>query len=113
MATDNRLEQRLSEAISKFLADQMSMTPSSVSVDVHPDSVVVTFRGATSRGERDCARDSQARERIERCYHDLFQVTAPPLEELVGGLVGLSIERSNLSLDVVSGDGVILFTCRG
>lgn len=112
MRKDKGIDRRISEAATEFLMDQMSMTPTSVSVDIHPDSIVVTFRGSTSPGERDCARDSQGRERIERCYHQLFQVTAPPLEAAVGTIVGKPIERSRLSLDAFSGDGVILFTCR-
>ena len=112
MSADNGIEKALVEAVSAFLADEMSMTPTSVSVDVHPDSIVVTFRGATSQGEKACARDLQARERIERCYRKLFQFTAPSLNATVGPIAGRPVEQSRLSLDVVAGDGVILFTCR-
>jgi len=110
METDKEAERQLSEAVTSFLTDQMSMTPASVTVDTHPDSLVVTFCGATSLAERDCARDAQARDRIERCYREQFHVTTPLLNATVEAIVCKPIERSRLSLDVLSGDGVILFT---
>jgi len=111
MKTDKRTKRLVSEAATKFLMEQMSMMPASVTIDTHPDSLVVTFFGATSLAERDCAGDAQSRDRIERCYRELFQVTAPLLNATVAAIVRKPIERSNFSLDVASGDGVILFTC--
>ena len=111
METDKGTEQQLSEAVTAFLTDQMSMAPASVIIDTHPDSLVVTFCGATSLAEKDCAQDAEARDRIERCYRELFQVTASLLNATVEAIVRKPVERSTLSLDVVSGDGVILFTC--
>lgn len=108
MKTDKKTKQQVSEAVRTFLMNQMSWTPASISVDIHSESLVVTFCGATSLAERDCAEDMQVRERIERCYRELFDVTGPTLNTALEAVVGRQVERSKLSVDVVSGDGVVV-----
>jgi len=109
MKTDQGSKQQVSDAVTKFLTDQMSITPTAVSIDIHADSLVVTFREGTSLVERDCAGDGQVRERLERCYAELFAVSKPMLEAAMTNIIGHGIERSRLSVDVMSGDGVVLF----
>lgn len=110
MKSQEELAQRVIDAVTRFERDQMSITPADVSVDLHPGSLVVTFRGATSPAERDRARDVQARERLERFHREVFDQVKPALETAIQDILGRTVVRSSYNLDVASGDGVILFS---
>lgn len=108
MDTQESLKQRVVEAVVKFEKDQMSVTPESVSVDFHPNAVVVTLQGATCPAEKQYARNKQARALLEGFYSQVFDATKPILEASIEDILGHRVERSRLSVDPESGDGVIL-----
>lgn len=47
MEEHGALRQRVVDAVTRFQKDQMSVSAESVSVDLHPNSLVVTLQGIT------------------------------------------------------------------
>ena len=107
------LKRQVVTAVTKFESDQMSTNPVSISVAIHPQELVVTFRGATCPAERNYARDADARELLERFYNRLYEATKPILESTIQEILNRRVERSRLSVAPESGDGVILFALAG
>ncbi len=110
MTGDEALNSRLGEAIARFAREQMAVGAMVTSVDVHPESVVVTLRGATCPAERNYAQDKQASERLQVLYDKLFDAARPQIEFAVADILGQPVRRSKMSIDPESGDCVILFT---
>jgi len=110
MAAHEELKRRIAEAIARFESDQMSVRPESISVDIHPRSLVVSFQGATCPAERHYATDRRAGELLRRFYDEVFGAAKPILESAIQGILGVKIERSKLIVIPETGDGVILFT---
>jgi uncharacterized protein YbcI len=107
------LTQRIVDAIAAFENQQMSISPESISVHLSPSSVVVTLQGVTCPAERNCARDKEGRQLLERFYTEAFDATRPVLETAIAGILTRQIERSSLVVDAKSGTGVILVSLAG
>lgn len=110
VAADESLSLRLAEAVGHFAREQMAVQATVASVDVHPESIVVTLRGVTSVAEQNYAQDKQASERLQMLYDKLFDAARAQIEAAVAELVGRPVRRSKMSIDPVSGDCIILFT---
>jgi uncharacterized protein YbcI len=110
MDTPGQLKQRVVDAVGAFQRDQMSVSPESVTVDFHSNRVVVTLQGASSPAERAYARERSGREMLETFYDALFGAVKPTLETAIAEILGRPVQRSRLTVDAESGDGVILFT---
>ncbi|MDP6546951.1 MAG: Na-translocating system protein MpsC family protein [Phycisphaerae bacterium] len=108
MNKQDQLKQQIVEAVSRFQKDQLAVTCESLTVDFHPDNLVVTLSGATCPAEREYAQDRNARELLERFYNELFTVIKPILEGQIQEILGRKVRRSRLSIDPCSGVGVIL-----
>lgn len=113
MDEQERLRQQIAAAVSDFQRTQMAVSCESVAVDFHDETLVVTLRGATSPAERDYARNREARELLEKFYHQLFEVIKPILEARIQEITRRQVQRSRLDIDPESGTGVILATLTG
>ena len=113
MNEQEQLKQQIVQAVSSFQRTQLAVTCKSITVDLHPDTLVVTLCGATSPAERDFARDRRARELLEKLYDELFDVIKPILEAKIQEILGRQVRRSRMNIDPESGAGVILLTFAG
>jgi uncharacterized protein YbcI len=113
MNKQDELKQQILEAVSNFQRTQLAVTCKSLTVDLHPDTLVVTLCGATTPAERDFARDRRARELLEKLYDELFDVIKPILEAKIQEILGRQVRRSRMNIDPESGAGVILITFAG
>ena len=110
MDKQDRLKQQIIEAVSSFQEDQLAVACESITIDFHPDTLVVTLSGATCPAEREYAQDRNARELLERFYGELFEVIKPILEGKIQEILGRKVRRSKLNIDPCFGAGVILLT---
>lgn len=110
MDREDRLKQEVVKVVTRFESDQMSVRPESISVTLQPRALLVTLRGTTCPAEKDYARGRQGRELLERLYGEVFDTAKPILEAAIEDVLGQRVQRSRLSVDTESGDGVILFT---
>ncbi len=113
MGKEDRLKQEVVKVVTRFESDQMSVRPESVSVTLQPRALLVTLRGTTCPAEKNYARGRQGRELLEKLYGEVFDTAKPILEAAIEGVLGQKVDRSRLSVDTESGDGVILFTLAG
>ncbi len=104
MDKEDRLKQEITEVVTRFEGDQMSVTPESVSVTLQPRALLVTLRGTTCPAEKNYARGKQGRELLEKLYAEVFDTAKPILEAAIEGILEQEVERSRLSVDTESGD---------
>jgi len=109
MRTEDDLKRRIVQAVLRFEKEQFGASPESVAVDLSPQAVVVTLRGACAPAERQYAGSGHGRALLKRLYQELFDAVRKDLEALIAQLLGVSVRLSQLTIDPASGDGVILF----
>ena len=103
-------KQQTMNAVLRFSAEQFSAVPDSISVDFHPDTMVVALESVISPAEHSYASDSQGRELLERLYRGVYEEAKPILHAAVVEVTGRPVERSRFTLDSESGDAVIMLT---
>lgn len=102
------LKQHIVEIITSFEREQMSVVPTSVSLDLHPQSLVVTFRGAACPADMALADDEEMARLLERFYGAVFDASKQELEVAIASILGRRVTRSKFTMDPKSGDGVLL-----
>jgi len=88
----------------------MAVTVQSVSVDLHPDFLVVTIRNSTPPAERRYARRRSGRDLLETLYDRVFDASRRHLELTIEDILGRGVQKSRLSVDAELGGCVMLFT---
>jgi len=109
MEDNNKLKQQIEEAIARFARECMGITPRSVVADIHSCSLLATLQGIIPPAERDYAKGRESRELIEKCYHDVFDVSKKTFEKSLEDILGKVVQSSMLRVNPESGDGVMLF----
>ena len=66
MEDEQVVKQRVVDAVTRFQKDQMSVSAESVSVDLHPGSLVVTLQGITCPAEQNYALDKDSKGSLEK-----------------------------------------------
>lgn len=109
MKVSETLEDRIVRTVAEFEQDQMALHPTSVSVNLQSSTLFVMLEGITFPAEKACAREEPNQELLEQYHARAFDVSKRVLETEIEGILGRSVERSTLSVDPVSGNGVIQF----
>ena len=104
------MKQHIVEIITSFEREQMSVAPTSISLDLHPQSIVVTFRGAACPADMALADNDEMARLLERFYGAVFDAAKRELEEAIASILGRRVTRSKFTMDPKSGDGFLLFT---
>jgi len=110
MGEQERLRKRIAEAVARFESEHMAVTAESVSVDLHPDFLIVTLRGSACPAEQRYAEGSPGRELLETLYDRAFDASRRHLEVVIEAILGREVQKSRLSVDTELGGCVILFT---
>ena len=113
MDKEIQLKRHIVDVVTRFEQDQMSITPDLVAVALHPDLLVVTLRGVTSPAEKHLAREQPGRTLLGELYGGLFNSVKQVLEVAIEDVLGDQVERSNMTVEPESGNGVMLFTLAG
>ncbi|MGC9455029.1 MAG: Na-translocating system protein MpsC family protein [Phycisphaerae bacterium] len=103
------LRQQITEVISSFEREQMSVSPNAVSIALHPRSLVVTLCGAACPAEMELASNGDMARLLERFYAMAFDACKIELEQAIASILGRRVTRSKCAIDPQSGDGVLLF----
>lgn len=110
MDTKEKLTQQVIEVAKRFFAENMSMRPESIVVDIHSDSVVITLHNAISRAEMAYTKEKLLCERLDKFYKDTFNASKLIFEVAVGKVFPQRITGSFMSLHPESGKCVILIS---
>jgi len=109
MDPEGDLKERIAQTILRFEKDRLGLAPQSVTVDLSPQTVIVTLREACPPAERQYAAVGDGRALLERLYRELFEAVRKDLEALISRMVGSGVRTSQLIIDPASGNGLIVF----
>jgi len=109
MDEDNTLKRQIEEAVETFVFDYLGITPKSVGIDIHSNSVLAILQGIIPPVEREYAKGQESRELIEKCYENVFAVSKKAFEATLEKILGRVIQGSMLRVNPESGNGVIVF----
>lgn len=107
------IEEQLVEAIVRFEQNQMSLSPSSILVNLQANTLFVMLEGLTLPAEKACTQDPQSQGLLEQYHARIFDTVRHPLEREMEGILGRTVERSTLRVEPVSGTGTMQFTLGG
>ena len=108
MDSEEKLKQQVTEVAKRFFAEQMSMKPESIVVDIHSDCIVVTLLNAISRAETEYTKEKLSSERLDKFYKDTFDASKLIFETAVGKVFPQCISGSFMSLHPESGKCVVV-----
>ena len=110
MDSEEKLKQQVTEVAKRFFAEQMSMKPESIVVDIHSDCIVVTLLNAISRAETAYTKEKLSCERLDRFYKDTFDASKLIFETAVGKVFPQRITGSCMSIHSSLGKCVIVLS---
>ena len=113
MSAKDNLKEQVEKVVTKFTDEHMQVSPRSVVVDIHTDCVLATLQDMIPPAEKNCADGAQSRELLEKCYSNVFDNTKKGLERELGNILGQSVGNSMLTVDLQSGNGVMIFNFAG
>jgi len=108
MDSEEKLKQQVTEVAKRFFAEQMSMKPESIVVDIHSDCIVVTLLNAISRAETAYTKEKLSSERLDRFYKDTFDASKLVFETALSKVFPQYISGSFMSLHPESGKCVVV-----
>ena len=110
MKSSKAMEEQVVEAVIRFEQNQMSLSATSVSVNLHANTLFVMLEGLTLPAEKVCAEDDRGEEMLEQYHAQVFDASRSLLETEIARILGREVQRSSLRVDPISGTGTMQFT---
>lgn len=105
----NPLQQRIGQALIRFVGLHFRMQPQSIWVDIHERSLVVTLEDIVPPVERDYARDNRNQELIDQSYSQVFACMRHLAENEVEQILDQPVKNSIMRVDTESGNAYVVF----
>ena len=108
MDSEEKLKQQVIDVAKRFFAEQMSIKPESIMVDIHSDCLIITLHNAISRAETAYTKEKLSSNLLYRFYKDTFDASKLIFEKAVSEVFPRYITGSFMSLHPESGKCVIV-----
>ena len=108
MDSEEKVKQQIIDVARRFFAEQMSIKPESIIVDMHCDCLVITLHNAISRAEKAYTREKLSSNLLDRFYRDTFDASKLIFETAIGEVLPLRITGSFMSVHPESGKCVVV-----
>jgi len=105
-----QIESAVSEAMSKFLKEQMGEQAEAVISQVVGDTIIVRFKGVLPPAERQLTKNQEGVKLIKELKGKLIERAKPLLETLIRNLTGAEVIDIHSSLDAGTGERIEIFT---
>ena len=110
MDSEKKLKQQIIDVAKRFFAEQMSIKPESIMVDIHSDCLVITLHNAISRAEKAYTMEKLSSNLLYRFYKDTFDASKLIFETAVGEVFPQRITGSFMSVHPESGKCVVVLS---
>jgi uncharacterized protein YbcI len=104
------IAQQLAQAARTLQEQQTGRIPTSVTVVVSKDTIVVTLHGALSPAEQQLARTPQGAADLQEYYRNLFHNSVPSLLKEIKRITGREMSEAAAEFDPTNGCIVHAFT---
>jgi uncharacterized protein YbcI len=91
--------QQIAQAASAFEQRRTGHTPSSVTVVVSGDTLVITLRGALSPAEQALARSPAGAAQVQEFHRQLFAHSAAALRQEIERIIGMGVREATAEVE--------------
>lgn len=104
------IESAVSEAMTKFLKEQMGEQAAGVITEVASDAIIVRFKGIIPPAERYLIKNQEGMKLIKELKEKLIERAKPLLEAMIKNLIEADIVDIYSSVNPASNEHVEIFT---
>ncbi len=104
------IESAVSEAMTKFLKEQLGEQAESAVVQVAGDAIIVRFKGVMPPAERFLVKNQEGMKLIKELKEKLIERAKPLLEVMIKNLVDVEVIDIHSSFDPATGERIEIFT---
>ncbi|MBU1366853.1 MAG: DUF2294 domain-containing protein [Candidatus Omnitrophica bacterium] len=108
--TKQEIESAVSEAMTKFLKEQLGEQAESAVVQVAGDAIIVRFKGVMPPAERFLVKNQEGMKLIKELKEKLIERAKPLLEVMIKDLVDAEVIDIHSSFDPATGERIEIFT---
>ncbi|MFH1996795.1 MAG: DUF2294 domain-containing protein [Candidatus Omnitrophota bacterium] len=103
------IESAVSQAMSKFLKEQMGEETDAVTTEIIGDTIIVRIKGTLPPAERNMIKTQEGIKLIRELKEKLVERAKPLLEALIKDLTNTKVIDIHSSLDVEAGECIEVF----
>jgi uncharacterized protein YbcI len=103
------MAEQIADAAKAFEQARTGHRPTSVTVVVSDDALVVTLHGALSEAEKALAQDPEGAEKVQEFHRQLFATAAESLRKEVERITGVKVREAKAELEPSTGTLVEVF----
>ena len=104
------MAQQIAEAASRFEQQRTGLAPSSVTVVLSEETLVITLHGALSLAERALSKTSEGAAQVQDFHRQLFASSAEPLRQEIKRITGVDVREATAEVETTTGAVVHAFT---
>jgi uncharacterized protein YbcI len=104
------IESAVSEAMAKFLKEQMGEQAAVIATEVEADTIIVRFKGVMPPAERHLIKNQKGMKLIKELKEKLIERAKPLLEAMIKNLIDAEVIDIHSSFDPASGERIEIFT---
>ena len=108
--TKQEIESAVSEAMTKFLKEQLGEQAESAVVQVAGDAIIVRFKGVMPLVERFLVKNQEGMKLIKELKEKLIERAKPLLEVMIKNLIDAEVVDIHSSFDPATGERIEIFT---
>jgi uncharacterized protein YbcI len=108
--TKQEIESAVSQAMAKFLKEQLGEEVEAVITQVVGDTIIVRFKGVLPPAERHLVKDQEGVKLIKELKTKLIERAKPLLEAMVKNLTDAEVIDIHSSFDAESSERIEIFT---
>jgi uncharacterized protein YbcI len=109
-SSNSTVAQRIAHAASAFERQRTGHTPTSVTVVLSEDALVITLHGALSPAEKALARSPEGAAQVQEFHRQLFTSACGPLRQEIERITGVAVSEAAVEVETASGAVVRVFT---
>jgi uncharacterized protein YbcI len=102
--------QQIAQAAIAFHQNRTGHPPTTVTVVLGDDTLVVTLHGALSPAEKNLAQSSEGAAQVQKFHQQLFANSCEPLRQEIKRITGVEVREASADIETTTGTVVQVFT---
>ncbi len=101
--SNSTIAQQIAQAASAFEEQTTGHAPSSVTVVLNEDMLVIALRGALSPAEKALARDPTSAAQVQEYHRQLFANSSDALRHEIEKITGVEVREATAEVETITG----------
>jgi uncharacterized protein YbcI len=103
------MARQIAQAAKAFQQERTGHAPTSVTVVLSDDTLVITLHGALSKAEAALAKDPDGAAKVQEFHRQLFATTGDPLRREIERITGIQVREASAEIEPTVGTVVKVF----